>query len=65
MGRRISINRKRNDLKLRGLTSCQWRYLTERAEMETVKKGVVVGLSGMAISIIRERMALDGYICEA
>ena len=65
MGRKASFNKKYNELKYRHLSPCQWRYLKERAEAETVnRKGSVVGLSGMAVQIIHESMRRDGYICD-
>ena len=64
MGRRVVFRRKRNELKIRNLSNCQWEYLREMAEMESAKRNRVVGLSEMTARIIYESMLREGYVCE-
>ena len=63
MGRRVNFIRKRNELKIRNFSPCQWNYLKDIAAMESHKRNRVVGLSEMTAKIIFENMQREGYLC--
>lgn len=63
MGNKVKCDRKRNELKIRDFSECQWSFIAEQASIESIRSNRIVSLSAVVAKIVREKMKCDGYSC--